>query len=82
MIKNFLTSKIIATASTETTVIGLKLIDAGGHGLHTAGLILAIVSATILIMGWATHGKNEAGTAAKVAGPGRRSRRSRPSRAR
>lgn len=59
MIKSFLTSKIIATASAETIVIGLKLVDAEGHLLRTAGLVLATISATVLVLGWANHGKNE-----------------------
>ena len=86
MIKNFLNSKTIATASAETVVIGLKLVDAEGHLLRSAGLTLAFISAATLIICWAMHGKNEAATAAvpvKTAGHRRHSRpnRSRVSRA-
>ncbi len=59
MIKNFFNSKTIATASAETVVIGIKLIDAEGHWLRTGGLLLALASAVILTVGWVNHGNNE-----------------------
>ena len=71
MIKNFLNSKTIATASAETVVIGIKLIDAEGHWLRTGGLLLALVSAIILTIGWANHGKNET-TAPAFTAPARK----------
>ena len=80
MIKSFFNCKIIATASAETVVIGLKLVDAEGHLLRSAGLALAIVSAMTLIICWAMHGKNEATTTAmpvKTASQRRYSRRNR-----
>ena len=82
MIKSFLTSKIIATASAETIVIGLKLVDAEGHLLRTAGLVLATISATVLVIGWANHGKNEPTAALSPVKSAKRSRKnSRRSRA-
>ena len=81
MIKNFLTSKIIATAAAETVVIGLKLIDAEAHLLRTAGLMLATISATILVIGWASHGQTEAIAAPSMKHSRKNSRRSRAPRA-
>ena len=79
MIKNFLNSKTIATASAETVVIGIKLLDAEGHWLRTGGLMLALVSAVILTISWANHGKDE--SPARIVTPPAR-KHSRPNRSR
>jgi len=77
MIKNFFSSKIIATASGETIVIGLKLADAEGHMLRTAGLALAIISASALFVCWAIHSKNESPAQATAAPARKHNRRNR-----
>jgi hypothetical protein len=74
MIKNFFSSKIIATASGETVVIGLKLGDAEGFHLRLAGIILAMFSAAILLICWISHSKNE-GSALTTPAPARKHNR-------
>ena len=66
MIKKIITSKITATATSETVVIGLKLIDAEAHFLKIFGIGLALVSASILLLCWANHTESAAPVAALV----------------
>ena len=77
MIKHLFNSKTITTASAETVVIGIKLIDAEGHWLRTGGLVLALVSAVILTISWASHSANERPAQATAAPARKHNRRNR-----
>jgi hypothetical protein len=86
MIKKIISSKLTATATSETIIIGLKLLDAEGHLLKMFGTGLALVSGIILLLCWVNH--TEAATPthipvpAKMATHNRRNRRSSASRSR
>jgi len=80
MIKKLFTSKLTSAASGECVIIGLKLTDAEAHALRFFGLVLFLVSLSVLAYEW--HHKS---TASEVtiapAATTKRSRRNRRSRA-
>ena len=81
MIKKIIRAKITSTITAETTVIGLKLVDAEGHFLKMFGTSLAVISAMILLICWAAHAKSEPATAHTLKHSRKNSRRSRAPRA-
>jgi len=64
MIKKIIGAKITSTITTETIVIGLKLVDSEGHLLKMFGTGLALLSATLLLVCWANHGESTVTAAA------------------
>ena len=52
MIKNFLSSKILSSASGECFVIGVKLADTEAHLIRLFGFLLLLISAAVLTYEW------------------------------
>jgi len=79
MIKKLFTSKLTSAASGECVIIGLKLTDAEAHALRFLGLVLFLISLSVLAYEW--HHKATAEAVAAVPVSANRSRRNRRSRA-